>query len=98
MRDIFSTMETAEILRRRIISLLRDRGHKQCKFGEVVGRGPAWVSMFLRGERPFPFDRIDDVAKFFHNSVDMMLAPLTAEELKRSSESLKSFRRSRAAR
>jgi len=63
------------------------------RFARAAERAPSWVSMFLRGERPFPIKRIDDVAKFFQYTAERLIAPLTDEELKRSTEALKQFRR-----
>lgn len=91
-RDIFGSLKTPEILRRRIALLMDQNGTKQLKFATVVGRKPSWVSMFLRGDRPFPLDSIDDVAKFYHCSVEALLAPLDPQEVKRSNELLRSFR------
>jgi hypothetical protein len=68
------------------------------RFAAAAQRTPSWVPMFLRGDRPFPFDRIDEVAKFFQHSPENLIAPLTDEEVKRSSEALKGFRRRASAR
>jgi transcriptional regulator with XRE-family HTH domain len=86
-------VRTNEVVRRRIAVLLADRGIKKQAFAKAAARAPSWVAMFLRGERPFPFERIDEVARFFQYTPETLVAPLTDEEVKRSSEALKEFRR-----
>jgi len=86
-------VRTDEIIRRRIAVLIADRGIMKHRFAKAADRTPSWVPMFLRGERPFPIDRMDDVAKFFQYTPERLIAPLTDEELKRSTEALRQFRR-----
>lgn len=63
-------------LRDHIKRLLKERGIVQHRFGEAAGRGPAWVSAYLRGKRRFPLEKIDDVAGFFGMSTGALLAGL----------------------
>lgn len=88
LRDNFHAVQTAEIVRRRIALVLDERGIKKLRFAKEAGRKAPWVTMFLNGERPFPFDRIDEIARFLHLTAETLIAPLSAEEVRRSSELL----------
>lgn len=86
-------VRTNEVVRRRVAILLSERGIMKHRFAQAAKRTASWVPMFLRGERPFPFDRIDEVAAFFQHTPEALIVSLTDEEVKRSSELLKQFRR-----
>lgn len=60
-------------LRRHIQHLLEARGVVKRRFGEVAGRGPAWVTAYLKGDRRFPLDRLDQVAAFFGITPEALL-------------------------
>ena len=89
-------VRTNEVVRRRVAMLLAERAIKKQGFAKAADRTPSWVPMFLRGDRPFPFERIDEVATFFQHTPEQFIAPLTDEEVKRSDEALKQFRRRRS--
>jgi len=90
---VSGAVRTDEVVRRRIAILLSDRGIMKNRFAKAADRTASWVPMFLRGERPFPFERIDEVASFFQHTPEMLVAPLSDEEVKRSSDALKKFRK-----
>jgi hypothetical protein len=73
--------------------LLAERQIKKQGFAQAADRTPSWVPMFLRGKRPFPFERIDEVATFFQHTAEGFIAQLTNEEVKRSDEAFKQLRR-----
>ena len=89
LRDNFCLMRTDETVRRRGALLLHERGIRNNAFAVAADRKPSWVSMFLRGTRPFPFERIDEVAEFFQSTPVKFVAPLTKGEIERASEALK---------
>jgi len=93
--DSVGVVRTEEIVRRRVAMLLHEREIKKQGFARAAKRTPSWVPMFLRGIRPFPFARIDEVAIFFQYTPEQFIAPLTDEEVKRSDDALKRFRRRR---
>lgn len=95
-RDTVGLVQTAEIVRRRIAVLIEERGVKKNRFAKAAKRPPSWVSAFLGGTRPFPFERIDEIAKFFQLETDRLIAPLTDEE-RRASSALDLLRRSDAS-
>lgn len=96
--DSVDGVRTNEVVRRRVAMLLADRSIKKQGFAKAADRTPSWVPMFLRGERPFPFDRIDEVATFFQHTPEAFIAPLTDAEKKRSDEALKKLRHRSAPR
>src|ERR1043166_952697 len=89
-------VRTNEVVRRRVAMLLAERAIKKQGFAKAADRTPSWVPMFLRGDRPFPFERIDEAERFFQHTPEQFIAPLTDEEVKRSDEALKQFRRRRS--
>lgn len=91
--DSVQVVQTKEVVRRRVAMLLAEREIKKQGFAKAAGRTPSWVPMFLHGKRPFPFERIDEVAKFFQHTTEALIAPLTEEEVTRSDEALKQLRR-----
>jgi hypothetical protein len=93
--DSVPDVRTNEVVRRRVALLLAERAIKKQGFAKAAARTPSWVPMFLRGKRPFPFDRIDEVASFFQHSPEALIAQLTDDEVKRSDEALKQLRRRR---
>jgi hypothetical protein len=86
-------VQTKEVVRRRIALLLAEREIKKQGFAKAAKRSPSWVPMFLRGERPFPFERIDEVALFFQHTPEAFIAPLTDDEVTRSDGAFKQLRR-----
>ena len=52
-------------LRSNIRRLIEERAIIKRAFGEAAGRGSSWVTGYLKSEKRFPLDRLDDVAKFF---------------------------------
>jgi hypothetical protein len=96
--DSVPGVRTNEVVRRRVVILLTERAIKKQGFAKAADRTPSWVPMFLRGERPFPFERIDEVAAFFQHTPEALIAALTDEEVARSSDLLKQFRRRPARR
>lgn len=91
--DSVHGVRTNEVVRRRVVLLLEDRAIKKQGFAKAADRTPSWVPMFLRGDRPFPFERIDEVAAFFQHTPEALIAPLTDDEVQRSVELLKRVRR-----
>ena len=55
-----------ERLRARIAWLLQEYGTKHVRFAKAAGRKGPWASMYLKGKRSFPLDRLDSVAQLFH--------------------------------
>lgn len=82
-------MKPHEVVRRRVALLLFERDIRKQGFARAAARTPAWVPMFLRGDRPFPFERIDEIAAFFQHTSLTFIAPLTDEEAHRSAVALK---------
>ena len=71
-------MNPEERLRHNIRRLVDEKGTKLAKLAAVVGRSAPWASMYLKGTRPFPFERLDAVAAFFGRTADAMLADAEA--------------------
>ena len=63
-----------ERLRLQILRLIEERGVLRKRFGEAAGRGSAWATAYLKGDRKFPLDRLDQVAKFFGTTSETLLA------------------------
>lgn len=91
--DSVEIVRTNEVVRRRVALLLVDGSIKKQGFAKAADRAASWVAMFLRGERPFPFERMDEIAVFFQRTPDALIAPLTELEKKRSDDALKQLRR-----
>ena len=96
--DNFSSVDSDEILRRRIVLLMEAKGTKQTKLAHAARRGPSWASMFLRGDRGFPMESLADVAALLDRTIEQMFAPLSHEEANRSAELQRSFRKKKHAR
>ncbi len=89
---VSEAVKTDEVVRRRIAILILDRGILKHRFAKAAGRSASWVSMFMRGARPFPFEKIDEVAAFFQHTPEKLVAALSDEDVKRSTEALKKYR------